>query len=147
MPALHWVALLLRATATISALCLVAAMVADSLRRGPGAWLVLLAVSHTFHFVFIVVRAVTTGIWTPRLAMALTAILGGLAYVFIYLMAWRGKTHPGMWWVWAIFFLGYAPRAVATPWRGVVAVALLAAAVLRIWGRRPFSAKLPKAAE
>ncbi len=132
MPAYHTVATLLRASAAVSGLCLVAAMFSEAWRRSPASWLLALAVSHTFHLVFIIVRILTTGMWMVRYAMVLTAALGGAAYVFIYLMAWRRKTHPGLWWVWAIFFLGYAPKAIASPWRGAMALALLAAAVMRV---------------
>ena len=141
MPALHTISIALRATALISAACVVTAMVADALRRSPGAWLVGLAVSHTVHLAFIVARVVTTGVWMPWYAIAGNAVFGGTAYIFIYWMAWRRRldtrwTKVGIWWVWAILFLGYAPKAVATPWRGTVALALLSAAVFREIRRR-----------
>jgi hypothetical protein len=142
MPRVETILLLLRVTAFTSAVCLGAAMVAEAYRARPSPWLRALAVSHTLHLALVVMRGVAVGgIWMPPAAVAVTVLLGGTAYVFIYLLAWRGQMDSrllsfGAYYIWAIFFIAYAGNAARKPSRGPVAVALIAALITRAVARR-----------
>ena len=129
----------IRATARTSLVLFTAAYVASSLQRllrnDATKWLLAnrrsvglsYAVSHTLHLMALGVLA-----WiSPSFETAtITLVFGGLAYVFLYLMAltstdgavkalgpanWRRLHRAGMHYNWFIFAQSYLPRAVAEP--------------------------------
>jgi sulfoxide reductase heme-binding subunit YedZ len=96
------------------------------------------AASHFVHLAAIVALASTAP--TFRL-QASTAILGGLAYVFIVAMtatsfdrtaawlgprAWRALHRTGVYYIWLIFLLTYLPRLAQAPLYGFMVAVLLA---------------------
>jgi sulfoxide reductase heme-binding subunit YedZ len=104
------------------------------------------AVSHFIHLIAIVVLAMWLG---DRFKLApATLVGGGLAYVFIAAMtatsfdrtaawigprAWRRLHTIGSYYIWFIFFISYAPRAVITSaWYAPVVFILLAVIALRV---------------
>jgi hypothetical protein len=151
----------IRSTAQISLILFVAAFVAAPLQRlRPGAagrWLVRnrrylglsFAVSHFTHLVLIVILASISADF--RLDTA-TLVGGGFTYVLIAAMAatsfdrsaawlgprwWRRLHATGMYSIWTIFFLSYAPRAAApSAFYAPFALSLVAAMGLRWLGRR-----------
>ena len=99
--------------------------------------LVALAVSHTVHLAAIgALGAVTNGkAWKD--AGLSSALGGGAAYLLIYAMAlWPSRQQLnsiGMYWVWAIFFVTYAPRVVLESLYYLpFAILLVAALALRV---------------
>ena len=156
-------ALVVRATARTSLVLFLAAYVASSLRAlwrsDFSKWLLKnrryvglsFAVSHTLHLGAIVTLARVS----PDFELAPSAlILGGIAYVFMYLMAltsndravaalglanWRRLHRAGMHYNWFIFFQAFGRRAVmASPFYIPFALLLVGAAALRfvVWRRR-----------
>jgi len=147
----------LRATARTSLVLFTAAYVASSLRRlvrtDTTKWLLAnrryiglsYAASHTLHLTAILELArVSPDFEFSPLALA----FGGLAYVFIYLMAltssdravaalgltnWRRLHRAGMHYNWFIFAQTYLPRAAAEPGiNTALAAVLVGGAALRI---------------
>jgi hypothetical protein len=149
----------IRATARTSAALFTAAFVASSLHRlwpGPASrWLlanrrylgVSFAVSHLAHFLAILALAG----WSFRRMVAdagpAAAMLGGIAYVFIAAMtatsfdrtaAWLGprrwtRLHTtGVWYVWGVFFVSFAPRVTESALYWPFALGLLGALVVRL---------------
>jgi len=155
--------MLVRATARTSFALFTAAFVASALhrlRRSPAtAWLlanrryvgVSFAVSHGLHLLALWALAG----WSARQFVAnaslTVVVLGGIAYVFLAAMTatsfdraarWLGarrwqRLHTiGAYYIWAIFFLSYVPRAFASPLYVPFALVAIAAPVLRWWTRR-----------
>ena len=156
--------LVIRATARTSIVLFTLAFVASSLARtwpSPGStWLIAnrrylgvsFAVSHLVHLLAILQL---TG-WSVRGFVAeagvVLGVLGGLGYLFIAAMtatsfdrsaAWLGarrwqRLHTaGVYYLWGVFFVSFAPRAPAAPLLyGPFALALLAALALRLRARR-----------
>jgi DMSO/TMAO reductase YedYZ heme-binding membrane subunit len=108
------------------------------------------AVSHALHLLGIIALKRTAADFELSIT---TLIFGGMAYVFIALMAatssdaavralgskrWQRLHRIGMHWIWAIFFLSYAPRA-ASGSPGYILLTLFLVAAL---GLRLFSARL-----
>lgn len=153
----------IRATARTSIALFLPAFVASAAsRRWPtraSRWLlanrrylgVSFAVSHFTHLLAILAL---TG-WSPRRfvtdAGPTAALLGGVGYVFIAAMtatsfdrsaAWLGPRRwkqlhtAGVYYLWGVFFVSYAPRAVTgSVLYAALALALLAALGLRLTGR------------
>lgn len=153
--------LVIRTTAQTSVVLFTSAFIASALRRvWPTAlsrWMlqnrrylgVSFAVSHVIHLAAIV--ALTATVPTFELP-PVTVVAGGIAYVFIAAMtatsfdrsaawlgprAWKILHTTGVYYIWLIFFISYAPRAVMVPARYTpVVVVLLGGLVLRLYGRR-----------
>lgn len=163
--------MVIRATARSSVVLFTAAFVASSLRRAwPGAasrWLlanrryvgVSFAVSHLAHLLALLALAHWSAGAMVAAASPAVAILGGVAYLFIAAMvatsfdttaAWLGRRRwsalhtAGMYWLWAIFFVTFAPHAVKAPLYVPFALGLLAALALRLRYRpRPVVLAVP----
>jgi hypothetical protein len=125
-------------------------------RRWPGAWTrwqlanrrylgVSFAVSHTLHLIAILAFARMAPMAFDQASNPHTRIVGEVGYPFIFAMtatsfdataAWLGRRawkilhRTGSWYLWFVFLLSYATRAVRDShyWIGVVAV-LIALAV------------------
>jgi hypothetical protein len=144
---------LVRATARTSAVLLLLAYVASSLRASIDAaatrWLlynrryvgVSLAVSHTIHMAAIAGLTVATGL-DPN---PTTAVLGGLGYLLLLAMAatsthravawlgpvWWNRLHrTGIHYVWVIFVVTFLGVALGSPDAGQRALAWLATVLL-----------------
>jgi len=149
----------IRATARTSATFFTAAFVASSLRRAwPGSvsrWLmtnrrhlgVSFAVSHLAHFLAILALAGWSFSKMAVDAGPVAGIFGGVAYLFVVAMAatsfdrtaawvgperWKRLHTVGAYYIWAIFFLSFAPRAFKSPLYWPFALGLLAALLLRL---------------
>jgi len=150
---------LIRATARTSAVLFTAAFVASSLVRvapGPATrWLlanrrylgVSFAVSHLVHFLAILALAGWSFSRMGRDAGPVVGILGGGAYLFIIAMtvtsfdrtaAWLGprrwqRLHTiGVYYIWGVFFVTFAPHAFRSVLYWPFAVGLLAALAVRL---------------
>lgn len=156
-------ALVVRATARTSLVLFLAAYVASSLRMfwrsDFSKWLLKnrryvglsFAVSHTLHLGAIVALSRTSPDFEVT---AGTLVVGGIAYVFLYLMAltsndravaalgitnWRRLHRAGMHYNWFIFLQSFGRRALSqAPFYIPFALLLVAAAALRFaaWRRR-----------
>ena len=154
-------ALVVRATARTSLLLFTTAYVASSLRilwrTELSRWLLAnrryvglsYAVSHTLHLGAIVELARAS----PDFELSVGAlVIGGLAYVFLYLMAltsndravsmlglanWRRLHRAGMHYNWFIFFQSFMRRALVDPFYIPFASIVVGAAALRfaVWLR------------
>ena len=156
--------LVIRATARTSVLLFGAAFVAGALNRawptGGSRWMfanrrylgVSFAVSHFVHLLAIIALAG----WSLRRAAADAGapviVLGGTAYLFIAAMtatsfdrtaAWLGprawsRLHTtGVYVLWTVFFVSFAPRVTESVLYWPFALGLLASMVLRLtYGRR-----------
>jgi methionine sulfoxide reductase heme-binding subunit len=151
--------LVIRATARTSVVLFTAAFVASPLRRAwrtdASRWLlanrryvgVSFAVSHLAHFLALLALAQWSFRGMAAAAGPAIGVLGGIAYVFIAAMvatsfdrtaAWLGPRRwsalhtAGMYWLWAIFFVSFAPRAVRAPLYLPFALGLLVAIALRV---------------
>lgn len=156
--------LVIRGTARTSVVLFTLAFVASALARtwpSPASrWLlanrrylgVSFAVSHLAHLLAIIQL---TG-WSVRgffaQAGVVLGLLGGFGYLFIAAMAatsfdrsaawlgarrWQRLHTTGVYYLWGIFFVTFAPRAPAAPLLyGPFALALLAALALRLRARR-----------
>lgn len=122
-------------TARVSLVLLCAAFAADGLRGAAARAVPLqgLAVSHGVHLVFVTaLAAMTNGASLGPRASIANFVGGGLAYVVIFWGAWRplsSATHWGVYWVWVVFFIAYARRALEMPWPYAIPVALLVLAL------------------
>src|SRR5882724_2874050 len=150
---------LIRATARTSVVLFTAAFVASSLARtmpGPATrWLVAnrryvgvsFAVSHLAHFLAILALAGWSFSRMGRDAGPVAAILGGGAYLFIVAMVatsfdrtaaclgprrWRRLHTIGVYYIWGVFFVSFAPRAFQSALYWPFAVGLLAALAVRL---------------
>ncbi len=148
-----------RTSAQTSFVLFLAAFTASALQRAwptpASRWLltnrrylgVSFAVSHTMHLAFIIALARVAADFKLDPA---TLIGGGLAYVFIAAMTatsfdrttkwlgartWRRLHTAGMYWIWAIFFVSYLPRALKAPAYMPFAALLVAAIGLRAYAR------------
>lgn len=148
--------MLIRASARTSLLLFVSAFAASSLMRlwpAPATrwtirnrrWLGLgFAFSHLVHLIAIL--WLFAGLGDRPLPPMATAIGGGIAYVFIALLAatsfdgavrklgarnWRRLHKMGVWYIWAIFLFSYGGRAAADPFYLPPALLLVAAAAIR----------------
>jgi hypothetical protein len=115
------------------------------------------AVSHLIHLVAIIALAYAA----PDFQLAhATLIGGGLAYVFIAAMtatsfdrsaawlgprAWRTLHSAGVYYIWFIFFISYAPRAAQSIAYVPLALILVAALGIRVLGRRRVVRPVPAA--
>jgi hypothetical protein len=157
----HGVRMVIRATARSSVVLFVAAYVARPLRRvwrtPTSAWLlanrrqlgVSFAVSHAAHLLALVALFD----WSVRRLVtesdAVTVVFGGIAYVFIALMAatsfdrtaawlgprrWKLLHGVGVHWIFAIFLLNFVGSAFVSAWYWPFAALVLAALALRIAG-------------
>lgn len=151
--------IVIRATARTSVVLFTTAFAASSLRRawpGPATrWLlanrrylgVSFAVSHLAHFLAILALAHWSFVRMAADAGPVVGILGGIAYLFIAAMtatsfdrtaAWLGprrwtKLHTaGAYWIWSIFFVSFAPRALQSALYWPFALGLLAGLLLRL---------------
>ena len=154
---------LLRATARSSLVLFLAAFSASALRRlwpSPAtAWLLrnrrylglAFAFSHTLHLLAVI--GLQRGGWIHL--NAVTLVVGGGAYVFVYAMAatssdaavralgprrWRRLHRIGIWWVWAVFAFSYGARTISDGWEYAPLVSGLAGALalrLAARSRRP----------
>ena len=149
--------MLIRATARSSLLLFLAAFTASSLVRLRPApttrwmirnrrWLGLgFAFSHLLHLIAILWLFGAYGGQTPAPPMR-TIIGGGIAYVFILLLAatsWNGAVRAlgtqnwhrlhwmGVWYIWLIFMVSYGGRAAVDPMYIPPALLLIAAAAVR----------------
>jgi DMSO/TMAO reductase YedYZ heme-binding membrane subunit len=161
--------LVIRATARTSVVLFVMAFTASALRRAwpspASAWLlanrrhvgVSFAVSHLAHFLAILALAG----WSIHRFFAdagpVAGAFGGFGFVVIAALAatsfdrsaawlgprrWRRLHVFGVWYLWGIFFVSFAPRAAEAPLRyGPVALLLLAALALRLGTRRVGTAR------
>lgn len=154
--------LAIRATARTSLALFLIAFAASSLTRiWPGRttrWLLRnrrwfglsFAWSHLLHLLAIVLLFSSYGEQVPPPPTA-TIIGGGIAYVFIALMAatsfdgavrwlganrWQRLHKVGGWSVWIVFLISYGKRAVVMPEYFPLVVLLMAAAALRYRGNR-----------
>lgn len=150
---------LVRTSAQTSFVLFLAAFVASALQRTwptpVSCWLlknrrylgVSFAVSHTMHLAFIIALTRVAADFTTGPA---ALIGGGMAYVFIAAMTatsfdrttqwlgartWRRLHTVGMYWIWAIFFVSYLPRALTTPAYIPFAALLIAAIGLRAYAK------------
>ena len=155
--------LVIRATARTSVLLFTAAFVASALHRAwPGRvsrWMlanrrylgVSFAVSHLAHLLAILGLGGWSLARVVEVAGLGTVMLGGVAYVFIGAMtatsfdrtaAWLGpgrwaQLHTaGVYYLWAIFFLTFAPGLFKSALYWPFTLALLAALLLRVRDRR-----------
>lgn len=154
----------IRATARSSLLLFVAAFAASSLARlwpAPATrwtirnrrWLGLgFAFSHLLHLIGILwLFGVLADQPPPPVP---TVIGGGIAYVFIALLAatsfngavrklgarnWQRLHKTGVWYIWAIFLFSYGGRAAIDPLYWPPALLLIAAAVIRFLPARRIS--------
>ena len=151
---------LIRTTAQTSFILFTSAFTASSLSqlwRAPWTrWLLVnrryigvsFAVSHFIHLIAIV--ALTYQLGDKFQLSAATVVGGGLAYVFIAAMtatsfdrsaawlgprAWRALHTTGVYAIWLIFFVSYAPRAAQSLLYVPLAGVLLAAIGLRLFAR------------
>lgn len=154
--------MLIRATARSSLLIFLAAFTASSLARlwpAPTTrwmirnrrWLGLgFAFSHLVHLIAILWLFGVYGGETPPPPMR-TIIGGGIAYVFIALLAatsWNGAVRAlgarnwqrlhkaGVWYIWLIFMVSYGGRAAINPLYLPPAMLLVGAAALRLVASR-----------
>ncbi|UKK84052.1 ferric reductase-like transmembrane domain-containing protein [Sphingopyxis sp. BSN-002] len=154
--------MLIRATARSSLLIFLAAFAASSLARlwpAPTTrwmirnrrWLGLgFAFSHLVHLIAILWLFGVYGGETPPPPMR-TIIGGGIAYVFIALLAatsWNGAVRAlgarnwqrlhkaGVWYIWLIFMVSYGGRAAINPLYLPPAMLLVGAAALRLVASR-----------
>lgn len=154
--------MLIRATARSSLLIFLAAFAASSLVRlwpAPTTrwmirnrrWLGLgFAFSHLVHLIAILWLFGVYGGQTPAPSMR-TIIGGGIAYVFIALLAatsWNGAVRAlgartwqrlhktGVWYIWLIFMVSYGGRAASDPLYLPPALLLVGAAALRVVAAR-----------
>jgi len=154
--------MLIRATARSSLLIFLAAFAASSLARlwpAPTTrwmirnrrWLGLgFAFSHLVHLIAILWLFGVYGGETPPPPMR-TIIGGGIAYVFIALLAatsWNGAVRAlgtrnwqrlhkaGVWYIWLIFMVSYGGRAAINPLYLPPALLLVGAAALRLIASR-----------
>jgi hypothetical protein len=152
----------IRATARSSVVLFTAAFIASSVhRRWPGPasrWLlanrrylgVSFAVSHLAHFLAILALAGWSFSRMARDAGVVVGILGGGAYLLIIAMtatsfdrtaawlgpqAWRRLHTVGVYWIWTIFFVSFAPRAFQSALYWPFALVLVAALGVRLWPR------------
>lgn len=159
--------MLIRATARSSLLIFLAAFTASSLVRLCPApttrwmirnrrWLGLgFAFSHLIHLVAILWLFGAYGGQTPPPPMR-TIIGGGIAYVFILLLAatsWNGAVRAlgarnwqrlhkaGVWYIWLIFMVSYGGRAATNPLYLPPALLLIGAALLRVLASRRRAAR------
>jgi hypothetical protein len=155
--------MVIRATARVSVVLFSAAFVASALRRawpGPASrWLlanrrqvgVSFAVSHFAHLGAILALADWSATRVVADAWPTSAIFGGIAYLFVLAMAatsfdrtaaWLGprawsRLHTvGVYWIWAIFFLSFVPRAFTSPLHVPFALLIVGALGIRLWHRR-----------
>lgn len=154
--------LAIRLTARTSLMLFLAAFTAAALFRlfpsGPTRWLrvnrrylgVSFAISHLVHLVAIITLARLDPVVFQQLTNIVSFIGGGLAYVFILLMAatsfdrsaaligpraWRWLHLSGGWYILLSFALNFGKRAPADP-RYLLPVAVIGLAVaIRLWGR------------
>ena len=153
----------IRATARISVVLFTAAFVARSLSRAwpspASRWMlanrrylgVSFAVSHATHLLAIFALGGWSLAGVVARAGVTAAALGGIAYAFLAAMtatsfdrtaAWLGprrwsRLHTtGAYYLWAIFFVSFAPRVLQSPLYWPFAIVLLAAFVLRLSDRR-----------
>ena len=151
--------ILIRATARTSVVLFTAAFVASSVARAwPGPvtrWLLVnrrylgvsFAVSHLAHFLAILALAGWSFSRMVRDANPTVAVLGGIAYLFIIAMTvtsfdrtaawlgprrWRRLHTVGVWCIWTIFFLTFAPHAAHSALYWPFALGLLAALTVRL---------------
>jgi DMSO/TMAO reductase YedYZ heme-binding membrane subunit len=153
----------IRLTARTSVLLFTAAFTASALRRlwpTPATrWLLRrrrqvglsFAVSHGLHLAAIVTLATRwPDVFWPKRSVV-TLVFGGIAYVFILLMAvtsndasvralggkrWGLLHTVGAYWIWTIFFVSYVPRALTSPAYVPLALLVVAALGLRLIARR-----------
>jgi len=151
----------IRATAQTSFVLFTGAFIASALHRAwptpLSRWLlanrrylgVSFAVSHFIHLAFIVALTLTS---TEFKLNAATVVVGGGAYMFIAAMtatsfdrtaawmgprAWRRLHTIGVYYIWTVFFISYAPRAIRSPAYVPIVLVLLGAITLRLAvGRR-----------
>jgi hypothetical protein len=160
--------IVIRATARSSVLLFGAAFAASALARtwpGPASrWLlanrrylgVSFAVSHLVHLLALFALAGWSGRRLVALAGVPVVVLGGVGYAFVVAMtatsfdrsaAWLGarrwqRLHTaGVWYLWTIFVVSFAPRAGSPLYWPFVAV-LIGGAALRWRARRPLPAAL-----
>ncbi len=151
--------MVIRATARSSALLFTSAFVASALRRAwPGPvsqWLlanrrylgVSFAVSHLAHFLAILALAGWSFMRMAANAGPVVGLLGGIAYLFVIAMTatsfdrtaawlgprrWRALHTAGVYWLWGVFFVSFAPRAFTSPLYWPFALGLLLAMGLRV---------------
>jgi hypothetical protein len=154
--------MVIRATARTSVVLFSAAFVASALRRAwpspAGRWMlatrrylgVSFAVSHFAHLVAILALAEWSVSRMVADAWPTAAILGGIAYVFVVAMAatsfdrtaaWLGprawgRLHTvGVYWIYAVFFVSFVPRAFTSLLYVPFALLLLGALGIRLWHR------------
>jgi methionine sulfoxide reductase heme-binding subunit len=153
----------IRLTARTSVLLFTAAFTAGALRRRWPTpltrWLLRrrrqvglsFAVSHGLHLLAIVLLATRfPDTFWPNTSMV-TIVFGGLAYVFILLMAltsndasvrllggrrWSAVHTTGMYVIWTIFFVSYVPRALAMPAYVPAALLVVGGLAVRLVARR-----------
>ena len=160
----------IRVTARTSLVLFVSAFTASALRElWPAAltrWLLVnrrylgvsFAVSHFTHLFFILALANTSPAFVASLRVS-TVVGGGLAYVFIAAMtatsfdrtaawlgphAWRTLHTAGAYYIWFIFFISYAPRAMQSIWYAPFVVVLVVAVGARQLARRHRRAAVPE---
>lgn len=131
---------------------------------GMGQWLVrrrrylglAAALSHTVHFLFIVLYFRETG----EQIDLVTLILGGASFVLFWLMAltsnrpsikalgpWWGRLHTtGMHWAWVIFFQSWVGGAMEVPWQWALVAVSVAGLALRVLAWRKRRKPVPAAA-
>jgi methionine sulfoxide reductase heme-binding subunit len=153
----------IRLTARTSVLLFTAAFTASALRRrwptSLTRWLLRrrrqiglsFAVSHGLHLLAIVQLATRfPDTFWPNTSMV-TIVFGGLAYVFILLMAltsndasvrllggrrWSLLHTTGMYVIWTIFFVSYTPRALSMPAYVPAALLVVGGLAVRLVARR-----------
>jgi methionine sulfoxide reductase heme-binding subunit len=152
-----------RATARTSVVLFTAAFVASPLaRRWPGPatrWLlanrryfgVSFAVSHLAHLLALLALAGWSGRRMVAAAGVPVLVLGGIGYAFVAAMtatsfdrtaAWLGPRRwhhlhtAGVWYLWTVFLVSFAPRIAESALYGPFVVLLAAAAALRWRTRR-----------
>jgi sulfoxide reductase heme-binding subunit YedZ len=150
-PDLSGIRSVIRLTARTSLLLFLLTFTASAAwRRWPGAWTrwqlanrrylgLSFAISHGLHLAAIIAFAELAPIQFDQASNPSTRFIGEIGYVFIIAMAatsfdasaawigrraWKTLHSTGAWYLWLVFLLSYASRAVHDPhyWVGVAAV-------------------------
>ena len=158
--------ILVRSSARLAVALFLAAFVASSLqrllKRPWTAWLlrqrrylgVGFAFVHLFHLGTLIVLGWNFADSRPRLLDPVGLAGGGLAYLFLVLLAltsldgarrrigprrWTMLHKMGSWYIWIIFTQSYVPRALADPFYVPFGLALVLAPILRLAAMRKSS--------
>jgi methionine sulfoxide reductase heme-binding subunit len=157
----------IRLTARTSLLLFLLAFTASAAwRRWPGGWTrwqlanrrylgLSFAVSHGLHLAAIIAFAHLAPVQFDQASNPSTRFIGEIGYIFVFALAatsfdataawlgpraWKILHCTGIWYLWLVFLLSYASRAVHDPYYLTGVAAVLAALAVRTLPMRRFAA-------